>query len=250
MNSSHFDELTKALATATTRRQALQRIGGILGGTALAGLLPGLALASNSDCAHFCNAVFGKGTPAQSQCASDGAHGKGLCYTCGPASPGGTKPICCQENPNGTCTSYSSATCCPSGQTCNNGQCVAICPPLPACNATCPCPSGDTCCNGTCTNTQTDNNNCGSCGNICFGCTTCSGGTCVSSCGYGQNCTDGHCGGPNYFQCMCNDGTQPFICTTSVCADELRGVCTSLCANHGGYNPTGDSCVNNAPQCG
>src|SRR5215469_12021358 len=98
MEPSRFDELTKALATATSRRQALRRIGGILGGTALAGLFPGLAFASNSACAKFCASVFGAGTKAAGQCTSDGAHGRGLCYTCGPNSPGGTKPICCPEN--------------------------------------------------------------------------------------------------------------------------------------------------------
>ena len=127
MKERFFDDVTKALATPTTRRQALRRIGGILGGTALAGLFPGLVLADNSGCAHFCNAVFGGDTPASAQCATDAAHGTGLCYSCGPASPGSTQPICCPTNPNGTCTSYSSATCCGSGQTCTNGTCVAAC---------------------------------------------------------------------------------------------------------------------------
>src|SRR5437588_3157317 len=104
MQPSRFDDLTKALATATSRRQAMRRIGGILGGTALAGLFPGLALASNSACAHFCNTVFGANTPAASQCTSDAAHGKGLCYTCGPAAPADHGPLCGQ-------------VCCGSGQT-------------------------------------------------------------------------------------------------------------------------------------
>ena len=128
MEPSKFNELTKAFATTTTRREALWRIGGILGGTALAGLFPGLALASNKTCAQFCESVFGMNTPAEEQCVADATHHKGLCYTCGPASPGGTKPICCPQNPDGTCTSYSSATCCGSGQTCTNGACVATCP--------------------------------------------------------------------------------------------------------------------------
>lgn len=127
MKENIFDDLTKAIATATSRRQALRRIGGILGGTALAGLFPGLALADNSACAHFCTSVFGGNTPGQAQCASDAAHHTGLCYTCGPASPGGAKPICCPQNSNGTCTSYSSATCCSGDQVCQNGTCVTPC---------------------------------------------------------------------------------------------------------------------------
>lgn len=126
LDSSKFDDLTKILATSTSRRQALRRMGGILGGTALAGLFPGLAFASNSACAQFCASVFGAKTKAAGQCTSDAAHGKGLCYTCGPASSGGTKAICCPENPNGTCTSYSSSTCCPTGQICQNGTCVTM----------------------------------------------------------------------------------------------------------------------------
>src|SRR5689334_3389803 len=71
MDPSCFDDLTKTIATATSRRQALRRIGGILGGTALAALFPGLAFASNSVCAKFCAAVFGANTPAAKQCTSD-----------------------------------------------------------------------------------------------------------------------------------------------------------------------------------
>ena len=89
MDPTRFDELTKALASSTSRRQALRRIGGILGGTALASLLPGRVLASgggNSTCAHFCNAVFGADSPAADQCISQAAHKTGLCYECGPLS--------------------------------------------------------------------------------------------------------------------------------------------------------------------
>jgi len=127
MDPRKFEAFTKALATPNSRRQALRRIGGILGGTALAGLLPEVALADNSACAHFCNSVFGGDTPAADQCAHDAAHHTGLCYTCGPASPGGTQPICCPENPNGTCTSYSSATCCTIEEVCFQGSCLPDC---------------------------------------------------------------------------------------------------------------------------
>ena len=89
MDPTRFDELTKALASSTSRRQALRRIGGILGGTALASLLPGRVLASgggNSTCAHFCNTVFGADTPQADECISQAAHKTGLCYECGPLS--------------------------------------------------------------------------------------------------------------------------------------------------------------------
>ena len=125
MKPESFDAFTKWLATSESRRKALRQIGGSLGGGALAAaLFPGLALADNSACAHFCASVFGADTPAADQCTSDAAHGTGLCYTCGSASPGGTKPICCPTNPDGTCSNYSSATCCSEGQVCQNGSCV------------------------------------------------------------------------------------------------------------------------------
>ncbi len=141
MDPEKFDAFTKAIATATSRRQALRRIGAMLGGTALAGLFPGLARADNSACAHFCASVFGADTPATAQCTSDATHHKGLCYTCGPASPGGTRPICCPENPNGTCNSYSSATCCTSEQVCQNGTCVTPTPTTTAPPTTTPTPT-------------------------------------------------------------------------------------------------------------
>jgi hypothetical protein len=141
MTPSKFDDLTKILATSTSRRQALRRLGGILGGTALAGVFPGLALASggNSACAHFCNAVFGANTPAAGQCTSEAAHGKGLCSTCGSGTPASS--ICCTRNSSGFCSSYSGAHCpCESSQclTCQNGACVSTCT------------SDQYCSNGTC----------------------------------------------------------------------------------------------------
>lgn len=129
MDPTRFDELTKTLATATSRRQALQRIGGTLTGVVLASLLPGRALASPKTCTSFCLSVFGAGTSAARQCITDASQHMGLCYSCGPASAAGTQPICCSQNSSGHCTSYSSATCCTSGLTCQNGQCVtAGCP--------------------------------------------------------------------------------------------------------------------------
>jgi len=163
MKPGTFDELTRILATSTSRRQAFRRIagmlaGGTVGGAALAELAPGVALADggNSDCAHFCNAVFAPGD-ARGQCKDDAAHGTGLCYTCGPKSTGGSQHICCPMDSNGFCTSYSSATCCDSGLclTCSNGTCVS------ACDA-----------------------------NLCL---ACSNGTCVSTCSTGQICVSGIC---------------------------------------------------------
>jgi hypothetical protein len=199
MESNIFDEVTKAIATSTSRRQALRRIAGILGGTALAGLFPGLALADNSDCAHFCDSVFDPG-PDRGKCKSDAAHHTGLCYTCGPASPGGTKPICCPQNPDGTCTSYSSATCCSGGQVCQNGACVTPCTPdggsctldsecctgiCDSYSGTCGCEADGThchrdsdCCTGVC-NEATTLCGCAPSGIVCLRNSDCCSGTCI-----------------------------------------------------------------------
>src|SRR5712691_12548721 len=121
MKPGTFDDLARTVASTTSRRGAFWRMakivfGGTVGGAALAGLSPGVALADggNSDAAHFCNAVFAPGT-ARGQCKDDAAHGTGLFSSCG----NGTQLVCCPTDSNGQCTSYSSATCCPSGQTCS-----------------------------------------------------------------------------------------------------------------------------------
>jgi hypothetical protein len=161
MKPQTFDTLTRALADPISRRGALGRIVGMLGlstlgGGTLAALSPGIALAGggNSDCAHFCNAVFDPG-PDRGQCKSDAAHGTGLCPACG----NGTLPVCCPTNPDGTCTSYSSAICCSSGQVCQvtplpggdfEVACMSPCPSgtVQLSNGTCamPCPVGGRCC--------------------------------------------------------------------------------------------------------
>ena len=203
MEPSCFDELTKALATSMSRRQALRRTGGLLGGAVLAGFIPGVAWARNNDCARFCNSVFGGDTPASAQCAMDAAHGKGLCYTCGPAS-GNTKTICCSKTGD-FCSSYSGATCCGSSATCLNGSCCAtanVC--------------GSTCLAAPCNASQ---------------CLTCdpSSGTCVSTCTSGQICQNGTC------VATCLPAGAP--CDIN----NFRQCCAKACIFPGG-GPTGHCC--------
>ena len=92
MNPTNFDELTKELAKSTSRRHALKTIltasiGGVVGLGAIRSVFGNKIKCgggpSNSDCAHWCAAVFGPNTPAAGQCTSDAAHNRGACCQCG-----------------------------------------------------------------------------------------------------------------------------------------------------------------------
>ena len=119
MNHNRFDDLTRALAGSTSRRQALK----LLGGGLLAALVPGAALAKgggNSACTNFCAQVFGANKREAGKCTSEAAKGKGLCYTCGPKSDG-TQRLC------GTTCISSTEPCngiCPGGSKLCNGTCI------------------------------------------------------------------------------------------------------------------------------
>lgn len=74
MDHNRFDDLTRTLATSTSRRQALK----LLGGGLLAALVPGSSLAKgggNSDCAHFCTSVYPPGRE-RAKCIRDAAKGE------------------------------------------------------------------------------------------------------------------------------------------------------------------------------
>jgi hypothetical protein len=158
MEPNRFDQLTKTLASSISRRQALKAItvstvGGVIGwratGTAEA--------AGNSACAQWCAAVFGADTAAARRCTADAAHrnSSALCYTCGPASPGGgvaPAAICCTHTRSGYCASYTHAACCTSHQVCRNGICASTCTSNGGhCSGSTDCCSGN-CSNGICCN--------------------------------------------------------------------------------------------------
>lgn len=204
MDSSRFDEFTKALVTSNSRRQVLKAlavtgVGGILafvgidvGGNAFAQKAKkhcinlGHTCASSRYCCsgnchkHKCACKHGT-THCKNKCVntnSDANH----CGDCGTVCPSGQ--ICsdgacgCASNQttcSGTCTDTNTdakncgkcGTACASGLICSNGKC---------------CQSGQTTCNGACTDTNNDINNCGKCGNKCSfknGTADCVSGTCV-----------------------------------------------------------------------
>src|SRR5215831_1300522 len=190
MNPTKFDGLTKELAKSTSRRNALKTIV-----TASIGSVVGLAGIRtifgdkikcgggppNSDCAHWCAAVFGADTPAAGRCTSDAAHNRGICCECGTVAPA---DICCVRDSNGFCVEGTvvEGCSCPEGQTCQNGQCGCSnpancgnfqscgtnclcgfnaeggsvcfpnesCAPLPDCTLSSDCPAGQVCLTGSC----------------------------------------------------------------------------------------------------
>lgn len=106
------------------------------------------------------------------------------------------------------------------------------------CNKSSQCSSGQSCCSGTCTNTQTDVNNCGSCGNACASGESCCSGTCTtldttSNCGSCGNA----CTAPANGSATCSGGSCVITCDS-------------------GYFKCGDKCVdtstdvNNCGCCG
>ncbi len=138
MEPSRFDDLTKALATSTSRRHALKTIaatalGSILGlggiGTAFANCKPnGIGCNTNSQC---CSGGCCHGT-----CTDLGTTSN--CGTCGHRCASGQG--CC----NGTCTDLntiqncgSCGNVCPAGQMCSDGQCVCPLGRTKLCNGTC-----------------------------------------------------------------------------------------------------------------
>ncbi len=176
-DASSFDDLAKGLASGTlSRGGALRLLGGALVGGALASL-PGMAWASgggNSACARFCNRVFAPG-PQRGRCKSQGARGRGPCYSCTPGlGPGPHFTPQCSPNEEfdpetceceattcipGSCDN-GFTTCDPVGCLCfekqgGGGACVnnffCSCP----CSSDADCPSGFSC---------YVNTNCGICG--------------------------------------------------------------------------------------
>ena len=99
MDGTRFDDLTKTLANATSRRTFFKLLGGGVAGGALAavGLRSSRAAAEgNSACVAVCEAMFPPG-PARGACVSQGARGVGPCA--GPA-PQICQGTCVPPDPN------------------------------------------------------------------------------------------------------------------------------------------------------
>lgn len=209
MNPSKFDELTKELAKSTSRRHALKTIltasiGGVVGLGAIRSVFGNKIKCgggpSNSDCAHWCAAVFGPNTPAAGQCTSDASHNTGACCQCGPVDPAS---ICCVRDSNGFCVGGTVV----AGCFCDSSQCQTCDTSSGTCVGQCSC-TGEVCgayapCNG--------NSDC-ACGFTTEGGTVCFAGdfcenlpTCNTSadCVGGRVCITGSCCGVNICSALC-----------------------------------------------
>ena len=213
MDGQRFDDLTRLMATSTSRRQVLKALGVSLAG-AFAALVPSRVVADqpegNDDCAHFCRAVFPPGEE-RGVCTSTAARAvpDNLCAQCGADAtrlcPGETTTRCCP--PGKVCCG--ATACCEPGQHCCPAQdkCVT-CPPGTTFNAT-------TCaCEGGCANPR----RCGSvCGPRCLCVPTAEGG---SICSKEATCPSGTCAS----SADCDDGE---FCARTCCPQEL--ICVRPC---------------------
>jgi len=193
MDSTRFDEFTKALATRTSRRQALKT----LAATTVGGIF-GLSWVGHAD-ARLCRDL-GQNCSSNAECCSSYCPNTTYQCACAPGLTG------C----NGTCTNTNTDS--------NNcGKCGNVCT------------SGQICVNGTCTNTNTDSNNCGKCGNVCTSGQICVNGTCQCPSGTtlcGGTCKSSTCGHGqffNYSTCSCQCQT---VCNGQCCP---AGCCYQDC---------------------
>ncbi|HUS33115.1 MAG TPA: MXAN_6577-like cysteine-rich protein [Kofleriaceae bacterium] len=137
-------------------------------------------------------------------------------------------------------------------------------------NITRECPSGLTDCDGTCADMQSDNQQCGECGNTCNAMEQCVAGTCQCTSGgklCGANCVDtatdeancGDCGVACGTGLTCNDGTcgcpsNQMDCS-GTCIDTMTdsnncGSCGHACLAGAACINGGCGCPTNETQCG
>jgi hypothetical protein len=214
MDTRRFDDLTRRLGRAVSRRTALGGLLAVVTGSASveaagARRAPRCRTvgASCTQASHCCSGLCptGRRTPlsrrnrcsclegqrsCRGQCA-DLATDPRHCGACGNACPGG---VPCEA---GVCA-------CPVGQTrCGDacvdlqtdathcGDCGSVCDSDAICaSGWCVCPDGQTDCDGACVDTATNVDFCGACDVACGPGETCESGACA--CGDGGGCGDVH----------------------------------------------------------
>lgn len=209
-----FDEFSKSLAEESVpRRESLRRMGAALIGALIGPLVIGAEVASASPDSRSRRRPIGRGL----------------------RRPGG-KP-----KPD-ACTTF----CSRCANKSRRNQCLSVCRTCNndprrlngACGRYVCCGSGQTYCGGSCVDLTNDVNNCGACGNVCGGGTTCVNGTCT---GGGNGCSSG--------QTRCN-GT----CVNLSSDNNNCGACGNVCldgstCSNGVCRGGGDDCGFGAARC-
>ena len=231
MQDWRFDDLTRSLGKATSRRGVLK---GLLGG--VAAVVMGRAVGAPDAAAAGCSkeqcrqnamreTILYQSTACNNICSDHR-----LLLGC----------IGCRINANRLyykflrdcetgdgCFSDFGQVCC--GSACVNtssdpkncGSCGHACDPGATCeNGQCSCADDQTQCGDRCVDTQTDHDNCGDCGHVCGDCQVCSGGQCVAkTCPEQSVCCKGTC----VPLCISGDQPDPTTCQCNICKDQIDG---------------------------
>ena len=219
MDEQRFDHLTRAVATAATRRQAFA----LLGALATIGLRPRSALAMQADPTCAAGLTYCADAAACVDLQTDLNH----CGGCGSVCESGLVPVACRA---GECVRAT----CPVGQEycgavdlCRDltsdpahcGACANPCASGSCSGGVCTAPGGGCApgqveCSGICVDTCCNNEHCGACGNVCTGGLTCFEGQC--DCPSGLCCAEG--------EVIC-DGA----CVATCCNNNHCGACGNVC---------------------
>jgi hypothetical protein len=249
MDETRFDTLARSLSDLPTRRAALRLLaGGMVGGLLSAIRVAPLRAAQPSDrdgdqlYDDDETNVYGTNPDSPDSDCDGVLDGPEIYYGTDPLGPPGCAPTCPvgQAICGGVCIDVSAdpnncggcGVVCGGSDVCSGGVCLA---PAPTSDLKCAV-QGLSYCGGTCTNTLSDVNNCGACGNSCPLGGYCEGGACLGGCaGTFCNgvCVDTKSDGNNCGACG-NVCQMALTCCRGACADLNTdvtncGACNAYC---------------------
>jgi hypothetical protein len=192
--------------------------------------------AGSTSCAVCSNGFCGTSCPAGTQ-------------ACGSGSPQPCIDVQSDSNNCGGCGMQ-----CPAGRGCLNGQCAASCGLFASSSGCGSSPSADggidcqgcttpdggptTACNGSCVNLDSDDGNCGTCGNTCGTGQSCQSGACTPVCASGDVCVAGLCSSASCptGTAACGGSAGTAFCDDLASDPNNCGACGMQC-------PGGETCV-------